>query len=388
MWRTAAISLAAILFIFVALHWRLTRPIDRLVRQSEALADGRLHDAAVWHRNDEVGRVGRSLENTRLALSKLVGELQNVNADLRSENAQRKQAEAEIARHAEVLETRVAERTQELSDANATLSITLNDLRQTQNDLIESKKLASLGRMVAGVAHELNTPIGNALTIGTTIGERVRELQEQSLAGQLKKSSLADFLTGTGEASEILERSLAKAAALVTRFKKLAESDSTDKLCTFDLADVASVASSSITHGLKGTAVSLLNQVPAGIFMTSYPDLMEQVLGNLLNNAVLHGFDNIPSGQITLLARTFNQSVEISINDNGNGIPEAIQNRIFDPMFTTRMGRGGMGLGLSVVHNIVTRKLGGRIQVHAVQPHGASFVVTVPLVAPPPISED
>jgi signal transduction histidine kinase len=213
-------------------------------------------------------------------------------------------------------------------------------------------------------------------------------LQEQSQAGQLKKSSLADFLTGTGEASEILERSLAKAAALVTRFKKLAENDSTEKLSSFDLADVASVAASSITHGLKGTAVSLLNQVPAGIFMTGYPDLVEQVLGNLLNNAVLHGFDNIPSGQITLLARTFNQSVEISINDNGNGIPEAIQSRIFDPMFTTRMGRGGMGLGLSVVHNIVTRKLGGRIQMHAVQPHGASFVVTVPLVAPPQVSDD
>lgn len=387
LWRTLFIGLAAALLIFVTLHWRLTRPIDTLVKQSEALADGRLGEAVVWARDDEVGRVGRSLEDTRQALAKLVGELQQVNASLRSENEQRRHAEAQIARHAEVLETRVGERTRELSDANATLSVTLDNLRQTQNDLIESRKLASLGRMVAGVAHELNTPIGNALTVGSTLGQRVRELQAQANEGQLKKSGLLEFLDATLEGSEVLERSLTRAASLVTRFKTLAESDSTEKLTTFDLLDIATLACTTAQNNLEGSAIRVVNEVPQGIPMTSYPDLMTQVLLNLLGNAQVHAFDGAEGGQISLSARARADHVEIRVSDNGIGIAPELESRIFDPMFTTRLGRGGMGLGLSVVHNIVTRQMGGKVQLQHVQPHGACFVLILPLVAPASIPE-
>lgn len=381
-WRTAFISLAAILLIFATLHWRLTRAIDTLVMQSEALADGRLGEAVVWLRDDEVGRVGRSLEDTRQALSKLVGELQQVNTSLRSENEQRKNAEAELARHAEALESRVADRTSELSDANATLSVALDNLRQTQNDLIESRKLASLGRMVAGVAHELNTPIGNALTVGSTLGQRVRDIQTLANTGSLKKSTLTEFLEATSEGSEVLERALARAASLVTRFKTLAESDATEKLSTFDLAEVANVACASVQNTLNGSAVQLVNEVPNGIPMTGYPDLMTQVLINLLGNAQVHAFEGVGSGKITLHAQSRADAVEITVSDNGIGIPAQLESRIFDPMFTTRLGRGGMGLGLSVVHNIVTRQMGGKVQFRHVQPRGACFVLILPLVVP------
>ena len=382
LWRTVFIGLAAMLLIFTTLHWRLTRPIDTLVKQSEALADGRLDEEVLWQRNDEVGRVGRSLEDTRRALAKLVGELRDVNTSLRSENEQRKKAEAEIARHAEVLESRVAERTSALSDANATLSVTLDNLRQTQNDLIESRKLASLGRMVAGVAHELNTPIGNALTVGSTLGQRVRDVQELAAAAQLKKSTLSEFLAATLEGSEVLERSLARAASLVTRFKTLAESDATEKLSTFDLQDVATVACANVQNSLRGGTVQLVNDVPGGIPMTSYPDLMAQVLINLLGNAQLHAFEGQQAGEIRLHAVCRADAVEITVSDNGIGIAPDMESRIFDPMFTTRLGRGGMGLGLSVVHNIVTRQMGGKVQLQHVLPHGACFVLSLPLIAP------
>ncbi len=388
LWRTAYIGAAAVLFIFIALHLRLTRPVDKLVMQSEALAEGRLNEALEWHRDDELGRVGHSLENTRRALGKLVGELQTVNEDLRSENAQRKKAETEIARHAEVLESRVAERTRELSDANHTLSITLSNLRQTQHDLVESKKLASLGRMVAGVAHELNTPIGNALTIGSTISERVRDLQQQADAGQLRKSTLTDFLASTGEASEVLERSLARAAELVTSFKKVAESDSSERISTFDLLDLAADLASGFPASSHGMKVELVNLIPEGIYLTSYPDLLRQVLANLFDNAVVHAFDNRPNGQITVQAYLQRDQVEITVSDNGCGIAEEILPRIFDPLFTTRMGRGGMGLGLSVVHNIVTHNLGGKIQARNTKPRGACFVLHLPVVAPDPLLDD
>jgi signal transduction histidine kinase len=368
------------------LHWRLTRPIDKLVMQSESLADGRLHESVEWQRDDELGHVGRSLENTRRALAKLVDELHTVNTDLRSENEQRKKAEAEIARHADVLESRVKERTLELSDANATLSVTLSDLRQTQHDLIESKKLASLGRMVAGLAHELNTPIGNALTIGSTLGERLRSLQEQVASGQLKKSTLGDFLTDSGEASEVLERSLARAAELVNKFKKIAERDSTEEITSFDLADLAAEACLNFNGNLRSSSqagtIALINQVPAGITLTGYPDLLAQTISNLLNNAQVHAFEGLPGGNITIAARKVDQQVEITVSDDGVGIATDIQARVFDPMFTTRMGRGGVGLGLSVVHNIVTRNLGGKVLVRHAEARGACFVVTLPLVAP------
>lgn len=384
LWRTATISLAAMLLIFTTLHWRLTRPIDTLVKQSEALAEGKLDEEVLWHRHDELGRVGHSLEDTRRALAKLVGELRDVNSSLRSENEQRKKAEAEIARHAEVLETRVAERTSELSDANATLSVTLDNLRQTQNDLIESRKLASLGRMVAGVAHELNTPIGNALTVGSTLGQRVRDVQELANTGQLKKSTLVDFLEATLEGGEVLERSLTRAASLVTRFKTLAESDATEKLSTFDLQEVATIACASLQNGLRGSGIRLINEVPGGIPMTSYPDLLAQVLINLLGNAQIHAFEGQASGEIRLHAVCRGDMVEITVTDDGIGIPAEMESRIFDPMFTTRLGRGGMGLGLSVVHNIVTRQMGGRVHLQHVLPRGACFVLNLPLIAPAP----
>jgi two-component system NtrC family sensor kinase len=382
LWRTAYIGAAAILLIFITLHLRLTRPVDKLVMQSEALADGRLHETMEWHRDDELGRVGHSLENTRRALSKLVGELQTVNVDLLSENAQRKKAETEIARHAEVLESRVAERTQELSATNATLSITLSNLRQTQHDLVESKKLASLGRMVAGVAHELNTPIGNALTIGSTIGERVRELQVLADSGQLKKSTLTDFLASTIEAGTVLERSLARAAELVTSFKRVAESDSKEKSSTFELVNITTGLASSFSASSGSLAIDFQNLVPPGIFITGYPELLRQVLDNLLSNTLVHAFDNRADGRVIVQAYTVGDQVEITVSDNGIGIADEIHSKVFDPMFTTRMGRGGVGLGLSVVHNIVTRHLGGKIHVRHAHPRGACFVMTLPLIAP------
>jgi len=374
-WRTVAIAGAAALLIFAVLHWRLTRPIDDLVRQSKALAQGRLNEALHWKRDDEVGRVGRSLEDTRVALFKLVGELQEVNISLLLENEQRKTAENKLARYADELEVRVTERTE-------TLTTALTDLRQTQSDLIESKKLASLGRMVAGLSHELNTPIGNALTIGSSIGERIRQLQKDCASGTLKKSSLADFLHDSSEASDVLERSLGRAAALINSFKKIAERDSTENLSTFDLAELISRTCDSFSGSNQGAPIEVVIQIPTGIFLTTYSDLLGQVLLSLLSNAQLHGFDNEPGGRVMLNATLVRHQVELTVSDNGTGVPDDVQQRIFEPLFTTRMGRGGIGMGLSVTQNIVMRNLGGKIHVRNSVPRGACFVITLPMVAP------
>jgi C4-dicarboxylate-specific signal transduction histidine kinase len=375
-------ALAALLLIFFTLHKRLTRPIEQLVRQSEALAAGRLDEPFIWRRNDELGRVGNSLDNTRQALAALIGELQTVNENLKVENEERRRAEDELAQHAGVLEARVAERARELSAANATLSITLSDLRQTQFDLIESEKLAGLGRMVAGVAHELNTPIGNALTIGSAIGERVGELRQAVASGNLKRSALDTFLADTAQASHVLERALLMAASHVARFKQAATHRGNEERGEFALDEVLHRVVDSLQPAFDGLSITLSLEAPTGILMVSYPEMLGQVISNLVTNAQVHAFDGHGGGLIQVLAREAQDTVEVVVQDNGKGIPADIQGRIFDPMFTTRMGRGGLGLGLNVVYNIVTRHLGGKIQVHNAPAGGARFVVTLLRTAP------
>lgn len=387
-WRTAATTLAALLLIFFVLHKRLSQPIEQLVAQSEALAAGRLKQPFVWQRNDELGRVGNSLDNTRQALAALLGELHTANRNLLVENEERRRAEDALAQHAGVLEARVAGRTRELSAANATLSVTLSDLRQTQFDLIESEKLAGLGRMVAGVAHELNTPIGNALTIGSALGERVAGLQRVLVDGGLKRSALDSFLSDTAQACQVLERSLMLAADHVTRFKQAAAHTGNEQRKDFALDEVLRRVTGVLRAGLDGQPITLTLQVPPDIQMLSYPDMLAQVVSNLVTNAQVHAFEGRledgDSGHILVQANLApdNNTVELVVQDDGVGIPEDLLGRIFDPLFTTRRGRGGLGLGLNVVYNIVTRQLGGRIQVHNAPGGGARFVVTLACTAP------
>ncbi len=384
-WRTAAMALAALLLIFFVLHRRLSQPIVQLVAQSEALAAGHLEQAFVWQRHDELGRVGHSLDNTRQALAALLGELQTTNRKLQVENEERRRAEDALAQHAGVLETRVAERTRELSAANATLSVTLSDLRQTQFDLVESEKLAGLGRMVAGVAHELNTPIGNALTIGSALGERVGDLQRVLADGGLKRSVLDSFLADTAQACQVLERSLMLAADHVSRFKQAAAHSGNEPRQEFALDEPLQRVVGVLRASLDGQPVTLTLQAASGITLNSYPDMLAQVVGNLVGNARVHAFEGRSSGHIQVLTRLLapdSDTVELVVQDDGVGIPDDLQGRIFDPLFTTRRGRGGLGLGLNVVYNIVTRHLGGRIQVHNAPGGGARFVVTLPRTAP------
>jgi two-component system NtrC family sensor kinase len=378
--RTAGICAAAIALIFLALHWRLTRPIDQLVRQSEALASGQLQTVLEWRRDDELGRVGHSLEKTRQSLNTLVEELRNANTELRAENLQRKAAEADLVRYAQDLEQRVAERTVELSDANASLSTTLQDLQQTQSDLVESKKQAALGRMVAGLAHELNTPIGTALTIGTTIGERVRDLRNKSDTGQLKRSSLTEFLESAQEASEVLERLLRRAAGLVESFKKVAARDTAAVLELFELAELVALVNSEDSSNMKDSAIALAVRIPPHIFMTSYPEPLRQVLAMLLDNARKHAFEGHTNPRIDLMATVADGKVVIAISDNGVGIPDDLHQRIFEPMFTVHMGRGGLGLGLGIAQGLVTRQLGGTLTVQNNTSAGVRFVITLPLM--------
>ena len=274
------------------------------------------------------------------------------------------------------LEQRVADRTAELSSA-------LDALRQTQEELIRNDKMAALGSLVAGIAHELNTPIGNSVTLATTLAANARQLGEQHATGRLRRSSFDSHLEATLEATSLLVRSLSRAEELVRSFKQVAVDQTSEQRRRFELGDFLHEMAITLSPMFKNSPYVLEIAPIEALEMDSYPGALGQIFTNLLSNALLHAFDGRHHGLIRVVPRQLEPGwVEIRFDDDGNGIPATNLRRIFDPFFTTRLGKGGSGLGLHIVYNLATRLLGGRVDVDSSPGRGSSFVLTLPCTAP------
>ena len=280
------------------------------------------------------------------------------------------------------LERRVEERTAELEETNNNLASTMHNLQLAQAELVRSEKLTALGDIVAVVAHEINTPIGNCLTVATTLRDRSEELFAEIEQGTIKRSSLSRYMTDSKTGMDILIRGLHRSSELVSNFKQVAVDQTSEQRRIFHLHQVVNEVVALMIPMLRKTPYVLSIDIPEEIGMDSFPGPIEQIITNLINNSVLHGFEPDQSGTMRLTASKQEQSVKIEFSDNGRGIPEHHLNRIFDPFFTTKLGRGGTGLGLNIVHNIVRKMLGGQIEVNSVAGKGTSFVILLPLVAP------
>ena len=303
--------------------------------------------------------------------------------------------ERELQRHRAHLEELVAERTAALTlakeqseQANRELAAALENLSITQEELVRRDKLAALGALVAGIAHELNTPIGNGLVVATTMAERTREIQASFLDG-LRRSELESYLSQAGEADAIMLRNLQRAADLVSSFKQIAVDRASSQRRSFLLRQFVGELMLPMSTPLKAAGVSLTQDVPDGLAMDSYPGPLGQVLGNLVENCLRHAFDGRSGGSITVAARASDdgQGITVSVADTGVGISADDLTHIYDPFFTTKLGSGGSGLGLHVAHNIVTGVLGGHIDATS-SPQGTTFTVQLPAVAPRSTTQD
>jgi signal transduction histidine kinase len=241
--------------------------------------------------------------------------------------------------------------------------------------------LASLGSLVAGVAHELNTPIGNSLLMASTLQERTGALARRLETATLKRSDLEGYMAASIEASELIARSLHNAAELVSSFRQVSVDQASDQRRRFDLAQACHEIAATMMNTVRRAGHQLLLDVPPGIVMDGYPGPLGQVIINFVNNAMLHAFE-APVGVMTLQASRFDGGVSLSFRDDGRGIEGEHLGRIFDPFYTTRMGQGGTGLGLNIAWNIVTTLLGGTIRVESAPGAGTAFVLELPLVAP------
>lgn len=286
-----------------------------------------------------------------------------------------RRVQAHIEELNEKLEQRVAERTAELRT-------TLETLKQARSELVRSEKLAALGALVAGIAHELNTPIGNSVTVATTLAARTNEMAREFATGALRRSSFDAYVNDARDAVGLLMRSQQRAQELVRSFKQVAVDQSSEQRRPFELGEMLHEIAVTLGPMLKAAHCTLdIASFPA-LQMDSYPGALGQILTNLIGNAVVHAFAGRPGGHIAVTVLTAPEQASICVADDGKGIDSASLQRIFDPFFTTRLGKGGSGLGLYIAYNLVTRSLGGQIDVDSTPGTGTRFTVTLPLTAP------
>lgn len=285
--------------------------------------------------------------------------------------SEQKQRQRQIQELNVKLEQRVAERTAELLQ-------TLEHLKRTQHELLQSEKLASLGALVAGIAHELNTPIGNAVTVTSSLFDAQQQFSSL-LATGLTRKGLDAFLTEIAEGYDIIERNLSRAAELIGRFKQLAVDQTSYQRRNFVLEEIVQEVLLAMRPAIKRSAVTIKQNIDLNLTIDSFPGPLGQILMNLINNALIHAFEPEQTGLIELNAVKDAAFLQLMVSDNGSGIAPAALTRIFDPFYTTKLGKGGSGLGLHIVHSLATGILEGSIEVASKLGEGTCFTIRLPL---------
>ncbi|HEX7645012.1 MAG TPA: ATP-binding protein [Burkholderiaceae bacterium] len=325
-------------------------------------------------------------------------ELINVATHLAGIAIERKRNENTLRRYREELEELVRRRTEELraekekaeaavvalSKSNAELAGVLNTLNVAQEELVQNKKLAGLGSLVSGIAHELNTPIGNGLMAASTLADQTKVLSGQFAEnGTMKRSELAAFFEEAQKASDILARNLHRAAELIASFKQVAVDQTSANRRHFMLDTTIDNICLTLGMSLRKTRFVIEHEIPGHLEFDSYPGQLGQVLGILVDNSLVHGFEGREEGKIRIAAQIGREGwVQLTVSDDGNGIAPENLGRVFDPFFTTKLGKGGSGLGLNVVYNIVSGVLGGTVRAESEAGKGTCIQMTIPQVAP------
>ncbi len=349
--KVALVSIAFLLAIIVGsfvVSSSIRQPLRELMAAMHAIVSGRYGRAVQGTQaRDEIGEMARAVEV------------------FRGNAIAKRRAEEELRASKERAET------------------ALTELREAQQSLIDAEKLAALGGLVAGVAHEVNNPVGISLTVASSLSRRCDVFADEVALGQLRRSRLDEFLLGVRDAAQQLVANLTRAGELIQSFKQVAVDRSHADRRPFDLGEATEQIAASVRPVLKKAQLSLVIEVPHGIVMDSYPGSYGQVLTNLFLNAVIHAFPDGQSGEIVIKARPIGPAdVEIVVADNGIGMSDDVQRRAFDPFFTTRRNQGGTGLGLHIIYNLVTQSLGGRLLLESKPGRGTTFRITLPRFAP------
>ena len=276
------------------------------------------------------------------------------------------------------LERAVQERTVRLEEKNAALNSALTQLQQAQGELVRQEKLASLGRLVAGVAHEINTPLGICVTATSHLVEELRLTRAELAAGEMTQDSLDTFLDIVDQSLRIMTTNTQRAAALVRSFKQVAVDQSSGDIRRFNLCNYLNEVLLSLQPKLKGRPVKVEVDCAADVQMESYPGALSQIVTNMVMNSLVHGFEHEQAGKITIRASVADEQVSLSYADDGAGMDQDTLEKLFDPFFTTKRGNGGSGLGAHILFNLVTGALGGTVKATSAPGKGLQYELSFP----------
>ncbi len=358
----AAAEIVLTASLLTALGLWLTRHLSALARASEAVGRGDFCLAPLVEGDDDIGRLGAAF-----------------NAMSRAVNKRIEDQEHEVAlRTRELVQAAV-----ELRAAKEQAEQALADVRTAQHQLVEAEKMAALGSLVAGIAHEVNTPVGTALTAASLLQDKTHEFAAQFAGGALKKAELALYLDLTAEATGHIITNIRRAADLVRSFKQVAVDQSSASRRCFDLARSLAELLISLRPRLNKTSIRVDLDCAPDLTMDGFPGALSQIITNLVLNSLTHAYEPGQSGHIIITGRADGPDrVDLSYQDDGAGIPSTTLPRIFDPFFTTKRECGGTGLGLHIVFNNVTQILGGTITATSTEGQGTRFHLVFPRISP------
>lgn len=343
----------------------LRRPLANIIQSIQSADVDRPESARLavpsGHADTEIGQLA-AITNLHLSsIDRLLTQL--------------RQAEQQLNDYSDQLEVTVSERTRELSRS-------LDQLQNARDQLINNERLASLGTLVAGVAHEVNTPLGIAVTAASVVSEALDAIRAQFQADSLTREEFASLMRQANEGQLIVVGNLSRAAKLVRDFKQAAANQADETLCEYDIAQTTRALIASLHPETKKIPVQPRFDGPVVLKGVGYPGVLMQVLTNLIMNSVRHAFEGVLQPQIHIELGESGGQVELIYRDNGVGVPAALHNRIFEPLFTTRRGRGGTGLGLNIVYNLVTQKMAGQLDFWSAPQRGVTFRMRFALKQP------
>ncbi len=347
---TMAALLVAIVVGFLTTRW-VTGPITAIHQAASEIASGDWTKVVQVDRRDELGDLARIFN--RMA--------------------------AQVRETMTTLEQRVALRTAELAQANSTLEDRVNartaELGKAMEQLVQTEKMATLGGMVAGITHELNTPLSNVRLAAAGLAEQVKELSQAMLEGRVTRSAMDQFIAYSQETTALIDRASQRSEALIAGFKQVAVDQASERKRRFLLREIVDNTVQSLAPSLKTKPFNVVIEVDPSLELDSYPGPIEQIVTNLITNSLAHAFAKRSAGQMLVQARAINNDVELVYSDDGIGIDNEVEMRIFDPFFTTKAGQGGSGLGLYTIYNLVTGLFGGSITVEGRPGVGARFTM-------------
>jgi signal transduction histidine kinase len=329
--------------------------------QGELQAANRRLDDQNISLEEEVAKKTATLSKIMLDLEQQKDELLINQRELRQENENRQFVEDELRKR------------------NSELATSMDTLQLAKDQLVESERMASLGGLVAGIAHDVNTPLGVSVTATSFLQERVVNLQSAFEEKKLTSSTMSLFLTDAQQTITLLTNNLNRASDLISSFKQVAVDQTSEAEREINVRQYLGEVVHSLAPNLKKTQHTIEIHCPDDLMILCAPGVLAQIFTNMIMNSLIHGFENKIKGTIKIdVSRTKNKLV-INYQDDGKGLPEDMLERHFDAFFTTRRGKGGSGLGTHIMYNLVTQTLKGDIEAFSKVHQGLRYKISIPV---------